>query len=60
MIDKLLGSDEEIQGQNRRKHRGGELVEIDDDFTGSNATGATSTAGAQAAGNIAQTASEND
>ena len=59
MIDKLLGSDEEIQGQNPRRHRGGELVEIED-FTGSNATGATSTAGAQAAGNIAQTASEND
>ena len=59
MIDKLIGTDEEIKNdQKRGKPRGGELVEIDAFNSGSTATDATNTAGAQAAGHIAQTASE--
>ena len=53
MIDKLLGTDEEIKDQRKGKHRGGELVEIDAFNSSSTATDATNTAGAQAAGNIA-------
>ena len=59
MIDKLIGTDEEIKNdQKRGKPRGGELVEIDAFNSSSTATDATNTAGAQAAGHIAQTASE--
>ena len=59
MIDKLLGTDEELKDSRKAKPRGGEIVEIDAFNSSSTATEATNTAGAQAAGNIAQTASDN-
>ena len=46
MIDKLLGSDEELKNSKKSKHRGGELVEIDAFNSSSTATEATNTAGA--------------
>lgn len=62
MIDKLLGSDEEIKSSST-KPRGGELVELDGESepcNSSNTTEAASTAGAQAVANIDQTADDYD
>ena len=63
MIDKMLGSDEEIRSSTK-KHRGGELVELDGDIDPRTNSAvneeAKNTAQARADGNIAQTANDED
>ena len=54
MIDKMLGTDEELREET--KHRGGEVVQLDANVDPSEGNG--DTRGAQAAGNIDQTAND--